>query len=621
MKNIENMIKEISLKKLNIVNTCRLFGIFSKLNKDDSVKYMKIFIKEYFLIEEDMPEDFYELLINKIDNNEYFALFKVLEKRDIYLLINYLRDSDEDVSKLYDVITPLQYYSIKKRDIKRIVDKLKILDNKLEDNKLDSFLENEGLWLLKRNPSRDDSEYEDVAYKIYLSIGFDNAMELLDGKYGVIDYEKGYYLFSRLNVKKGLEKRYQEYFLKFLFGNKKDYNNVVRQMLRGDFIELFLNFDYFYNNYDYFVDRLGIKMTKEKIGQLINDRFLTHSVVLPQITGDIYKDMLSSYYCKYDFLDVSEEEIYSKNMDIYNKYLRNKYQSSIPKINIIEIDGFKCEVLDLRDPRNLVMGYRSGNCFRINGEAGTLFNNFLKSEHMRLVSISTLEYKDYAMMLVMRNGNVLVSQGIEVSKYVSSDVKGEKLYNVCRIVLKEMMDYMNACGDLIVATIIGSSNENVSLYNKQILPFIVNPILDNKGNYYNGIYNYQCLLDLDDGKSLNDIKLGIPSKRYLDNREEILRRNRGMYDEKYREIEKRLIALRYLRINQEGNYDFYETLFNHKEIYICCNIDWYIILFDNYEIDSFLVNNGDERAICEYNRELQEVYNFCNKSNRKIRRK
>ena len=37
MKNIENMIKEISLKKLNIVNTCRLFNIFSKLNKDDSV--------------------------------------------------------------------------------------------------------------------------------------------------------------------------------------------------------------------------------------------------------------------------------------------------------------------------------------------------------------------------------------------------------------------------------------------------------------------------------------------------------------------------------------------------------------------------------------------------------
>lgn len=616
MQKIENKIKKIASKDLNLISFLKLVNIFIKLDKEESIIYVELFIKEYYYLKEEMTKEFYELIINQLHNGKYLSLFDTLIEKNIYLLISYLKYSSEDIVGLEDIITPLQYYNIPKRYINHIIEKLKKLDIKNNDSNLDNIVKDETIWLLKKLPHFNYQEYMNIAYKIYLSIGLNNGLELLGNKYGLVDYEKIHFLFLELNVKDGLNEESKENFCNFLFKNKRDYNNTFRQMLRGEFIELFLNFDYFHNNFNYFIDRLGVNLPKDKVRLLIKDRFLTHSAVVPQITRDILDDMLSSYYCKSEYLDISRDEVYSKNMDIYNKYLKNKYKSSIPMIDVNTDSELYCDVLSLNDPRNLVLGYRSGNCFRINGDASILFHNFLKSEHMKLVSISTKENKDYAMMLVMRNGNVLIGQGIEVSKWVSSNIKGKKLYDTCRLVLKQMMDYMNSNGDEIVATIIGCSNENVSEYNNQILPFLVNPILDINGNYYNGIYNYQCLLDLYDGRSLSDIKLYIPSIKYLDKRDSVLRRYNSIYDNNYREIEKRLIALRFLRSQKEGNYQFYNKLSNHREVYTCCNKDWYITLFDDGTTDGF-VANIDERAKEEYDLELAKIQQYILKNNKK----
>ena len=588
MKKAEDRVEKIALLRLNMINYLRLFKIFIGLGYEERIKYLKKFIKIYYSLEKDLPNEFYNMILEQIYSDKYLSLFYILVKRNIYVLISYLKYDNENIFMLEDGITPLQYFSILKRYINSIVDKLLILEKRNNDSVLNNGIKDEDLWLLRRIPHYQLEEYVYIAYKMYLSIGLNNSLELIDGKYGQIDYEKIFFMFYNLDVNHVIDNLGIERFCKYLFGDKKNYNNVIRQLLRGEFNELFLNFDYFYNNFDYFIDKLGLKMSKERVTTLIKDRFITYSPVDPQITGDVFADMVSSYHNKYMYLDVSEDEIYKKNIDVYNKYLKYKYKSSIPNISIDSEDGFICEVLKLNDPRNLVLGYRSGNCFRINGDASSLFYNFLKNEHMRLVSISTLDNKDYAMMLVMRNGNVLIGQGIEVSKWVSSDVKGLRLYNYCRLILKEMMNYMNSCGDEIVATIIGSTNENVAIYNNSVLPFIINPILGDSGSYYNGIYNYQCLFDLYNGRSLKDIILYVPSFRYCDEREEILRRYNGVYDSNYRKIEKRLIALRFARSQKEESFEFYHTLFEHKEIYTCCNNDWYITLFDNGYIDGFV---------------------------------
>lgn len=604
---------EKEINKLKILDTLKLLSILIKIKKKNDIEYLKIFIKEYYSICDNFPDSFYELISKKLNNNTQ-ELFNIIKVRNIYKLISYLIHNNEDINGLDNVITPFQYYIVSKKSINKIINYLKKLEIKSIESDFDKRLNEEAIWLLKKNPNYSEVEYRDIAYKIILSIGLDNGLELLNGKYGEIDYEKIHFLFSKLNVKEEFSEFERETLYDLLFSNKKSFTNITRQMISGSFIELFLNFDYFYNNINYFINKLGTKMNKTKLRDLLNERYLAKNVLNPEITGDVLDDMLSSYYHKYDFLDVKEREVIDKNIMIYNEFLKSKYKSSIAQIDTFKDDMYICEVLNLSDPRNLVLGYRAGNCFRINGDASLLFRNFLKSEHMRLVSISTLEYKDFAMMLVMRNGNVLIGQGIEVSKRAPKEIQGKKLYDVCKKVLREMMEHMNKNGDNIVATIIGSSNSNVSLYNNQVLPFLVNPILENNNNYYNGIYNYQCLLDISKGKSLNDIKLYIPSIRYYDKREQVLRREKNKYtsDNTYMEIEKRLIyfrEIRFFKMDDTERLSFYEKLLSHNEVYTACNKDWYITLFDDGVIDGFLLND-DERAKVEYGQEFANIKSY-----------
>ena len=133
------------------------------------------------------------------------------------------------------------------------------------------------------------------------------------------------------------------------------------------------------------------------------------------------------------------------------------------------------------------------------------------------------------------------------------------------------------------------------------------------------IYNYQCLLDLKDGCSLNDIKLYIPTKTYLDKREIVLRRFHNTY-ENYMEIEKRLISLRFERVKDIDMIEFYRTLSSHHEVCTSCNVDWYITLFDDGEIDGF-VSGEDPRANMEYEQEMKKMKEYCSKmkSSKKIK--
>lgn len=617
-ENIFNKVKSLVTKDLSLIRVLDLFNICIKMKNEDNIENIKLFIKEYYFLEEDMPDDFYELLLNRLIGDDVWSLVKIFIDRNIYLLISYLKYNGENVTNLKEFLTPLQYYIIPKKYINRIIKMLKELEVVSEDTDLSLLLKDEWIWKLKKSPCFSEMEYKFVAYKMYISIGWNNSLEFLSKRYGEIDYEKVYFLFSKLLTMKKMDTNEEQIFNNFLFDNKKDFNNVIRQMLSGNFKELFLNFDYFYNNFRYFVSKLGTKMSKDKVKLLLEERYLTQNVLVPEITADILEDMVSSYYCKYEVLNTPEQDIYKKNFAVYDDFLRQKYKSSIPMIEPINSEMFFAEVISLSDPRNLVLGYRAGNCFRINGEAAVLFRNFLQSDHMRLLSISTLENKDFAMMLIMRNGNVLIGQGIEISKWAPLSIQGKKLYNICREVLKEMMDYMNSVGDEIVATIIGRSNANVSDYNNQVLPFLIKPILENYNNYYNGIDNYQCLLDITKGKSLQDIKLYEPTMRYFDRRSPILRRTCNMrnLDDDYMEVEKRLISLRFLRVQNTMGFEFYQNLLKHKELYSCCNRDWYITLFDDGTIDSFILTN-DERAKAEYDSELEKIQQDVLKNIRK----
>lgn len=606
------------LKKGNFVDLIKVYRLLLKSRDINDIDTLKEIVRNIYYLADDLNEKFYLELMTLIQDKNFLKTFVFGIDKDIYKLISYMRFNSESSEFLKNFLSPQQYFSISKKYINQIVNKLNEIEclSWEEANKKS----NKALWMLRKDFVYSDEEKIEVAYKMYLSIGLDNSLELLNQKYGDFTYNDAYYLFSNLNVNNRDENNLV--IQNFLFNNKKE-NSIVSQMLNQDLIDLYLNFVYFYNSIDYFISKLGTKLPIEKVMMLINERVVPQRTGYPEVSADIVDDMISSYFNKYG-IDESEQEIIKKNFSVYEDILKKKKQSSIPS-HKVEKDGLTAEVVPLSDPKNLVMGYRAGNCFRLNGEAFVLFNNFLSNPHMRLVSISSEKNKDYAMMLIMRNGNLLISQGIEVSKRIEEDeLRGQKLYDICRLVMKELMNKMNDNGDEIVATIVGATNYHVTNYNNTILPFLISPIIDNAQNFYNGISNYQCLWDLKEGKSIKDIKLFVPLSSYCDKRNKVCE---YYYDDEkgldYQiERTRKVDSLRFWKLKDKSSEEmseFFDNLIEKEELVTYCTDDWYIVLYKDGYIDSFISSN-DKRAYEEYEEYMRKIENIkiSNNSLKKI---
>ncbi len=606
-----------SKNKLNLFKALKLYKLLSNIPTNDFTS-VKLFLDNYYKIDS-FPDEFYKMFLHCIHSNKFKDIFKVLLNNNIYDLIAYLKYDNEKLNNIEELINPIDYFKLPTKQIRFIVEYIKKIDLKNDELDLKKSIVNKPEWLLRKTSFNTEEEFLKIAIKMYLTIGTDNAIEVLRGNYGLIDYEIIHYLFNNLNVK-NINNQNIAIFNKFLFSNKKDLNNNMRLMIEGFFIDLFLNFDYFYNNLNYFIEQLGNKLNQSKVRILLKERYLSPKLTNPDLSGVVLQDMISLYCHKYGITE-SEQEIINKNMIVYSK-LKLKNKTSIMKVDIPKIENFTFELLPLDDIRNLVMGYKAGNCFRINGEAFMLFNNFLTNPHMRILSISTDENKDFGMVLLMRNGNVLIAQGIKLSNWIANHFDREKLYNSTKAAIKFIMDEMNKEEDEIVASIIGLSNCNTTTYNHDILPFIINPLIDNNHQYYNGIDNYQGLLDLKTGKTLNDIKLFVPSKFYFENNNKIYRRNEftSRNSTEYREIENILISLRYAKfkkVSKEETICYYNEIAKKREVYTVCTLNWFIRVFEDGFVDSY-INSDDKKILKEYDLELAQAKLYCSKTYQKI---
>lgn len=604
---MQSKLLKFSKKKLNIFKVCELYITLLKIPYNDTT-FIKLFLNNYYNID-NFPEEFYRLFVYNVHSNRYKKLFDILQTRNIFDLISFLKQEEtEDIEK---IINPVDYFNLPSKQINFLISLIKSLNVENNELKLKKIIAKDPQWQLRRKYISNEKEYLKIAIKMFLSVGMDNSIDILNGKYGQIDYDIIYFLFNNLNVINKDDKS-NKVFNEFLFNNKKDSNNNMRLLLEGKSIELFINFDYFYNSIEFYIQKLGNKLNRNKVSILLKERFLSPRIDNPELSGDILEDMISSYYHKYGITD-SESEIIQKNMDAYNLKLKTKTNCSIIKTDIPKEGEFIFELLPLNDARNLVIGYRTGNCFRINGDAFILFDNFLTNPHMRILTISTEEYKDFGMVLLMRNGNVLIAQGIEISNRVPNTLNSELLYNAVKNAVNYIMNEMNKNNDEIVASIIGLSNNNTIPYNQNILPFIINPIINSNSSFYNGIDNYQGLLSLKEGKNIKDIKLFIPDIKYYDNSDIIYKRDISTFHQNsdYNQIEKILISLRYARFKitpREKLIYYYSDLLKKHEIYTECTYNWFIMLFEDGTIDSF-INTDNPEINREYSKRLELIKN------------
>lgn len=90
--------------KLKILDILKLLSILIKIKKKNDIEYLKIFIKEYYSIDDNFPDSFYELISNRLNNNTQ-ELFNIIKVRNIYKLISCLIHNNEDINGLDNVIT------------------------------------------------------------------------------------------------------------------------------------------------------------------------------------------------------------------------------------------------------------------------------------------------------------------------------------------------------------------------------------------------------------------------------------------------------------------------------------------------------------------------------------
>ncbi len=537
-----------------------------------SLKFILLFYKDKskfikYLFEDGMSDRFYNEIVSRLNKGDV-KLAYLLSKKDPYKVVSYLKNIPYYESIAY-FIDLNDYYETPFRYIKNIIEKLNTIPR---ENFLNQTIKDEPRWKLRKIMIYTNEGFMLLAYKLYLTFGLNNTLELLNGMYGEISCETVNFMFNNWS---SIEKNNQ-ILLNFLFNNKKSNDNVMRLMLSGRVNEFFLKFPEFISNLDYYVEKLGTSLPLSRVCQILNDRIMPNNPLHLNITSDIYNDIIPSYKHKYMYDDYDENYIKKINDKFYEENLENMFSSSIPEFKYTEND-ITCEVLKKSDPKILVMGYRTNNCFRINGDALVLFKKSATNKHMRVISVSTKERRDIAMMLLFRNGNVLVGQGIEISKSFQNKEYREKIYNALKNTLKEMMNYMNLNNDEIVATIIGNSNANVMEFNNNVLSFRVKPILDDEGKYYDGFNHYQYLLDLKEGKSLNDIKLFLPNKEYYDERDCV-----SHYCDFKNQVINPYDSSKIFSISRRNETENYILLFIRKDIKEChVGQDWYIILFDD----------------------------------------
>ena len=569
------------------------------LADNEKINYIALLLKHYYQFDDKLNDDFYYYVLKEI----YQGNGEVFDKENIFQVIDKYKGLSLNVNELGFIITPNQYLEIPTKNIHKII---KLLVDKMyicPKNKLDNLYQNEDLYKLSRQANFLESESISLAYKLYLSMGFTNSLELLQNKYGEVSFATLYFLIYPIDVR--AIDMLNEKLMAFLFNGTKD-NSVMASILSGKSKELFLNFSYFYQNFSYYDKECHGNLSRGKVETLLKDRFLTANSVYPNIKRDVVDDMIKSFHNKYIYRDYADRQIKKLNYAFYEENISQQISSSIPQIQVFNGE-YKASILTKNDPKVLVMGYRTNNCFRINGDASVLFKKVIASKHCRVVSVSRAKDDDIAMAIIIRNGNVIVAQGIEISQSYQNMIDRKNIYLTIEMLMKQLMNEMNENKDEIVAAIIGCSNANVSDFNSKFLPFRVTPILDKDqfSTYYDGFHFPQCLISVKENASLSDIKLFTPTFEYFDQREEVLYLKSNDYSYVRNLVNQRLMAISYFADTQMRRIRR-QSMYEVKEIY--CNADWYLIAFENGEIEGTYLDK-DPRAKEEYESYLSQVKN------------
>lgn len=583
------IISKIGSKELNqnIINSylekyknCSMDELaeqFKKLLSDFSYMTLLEMQAIIFLLDGSYALDLMQLFFKKVLNFEnnvedkylisFIYYFKQLSNKtdELYLIckskkftiINYLNTGiiDSDIDKIFEnVITVDQYQKI---NIKKV-------------NKLTNLITK----LFRKSENFSNKTTITLAYKLYLILGYENALDLLNFKFGFVDYDTLVNLLSKCNVLQvqifNSEPIVDEYFINFLIGDKKDNNTTIKRMLRGELDIVKKEFSNIYNNFKRFQNTIGNKVHLNQLIPLLEEN---HFLLLPdeyKLTKDIINNIIKSY--KYsdvlpnqNNLTDNELECIVEACDFYHLYLEKRLTSSIPRVYGKTKDNYSYEVIKLDDPIIMTLGYQTGCCFRLNGESKEFLRYCSENPHARVILIRNDNSEICAMIPIIRNGNVINGNSIERNS------KGEtaKIYLAFKSAYNDILA-MSAYYEEnpIIAGLVTNLHSNC--LSKKPIKGNIYPIRDNY--FYTNYEKATYIVAGDEDITEKNFKFYTPEAIYYDERPNVLVYHWNMTDKNLRqEIDNRLKSILHkLNKNTDRVLSFAK--------YIVCSEDWFLKL-------------------------------------------
>lgn len=583
-ENLNKKFYELT-QNLTYVNLLALQTIIFSVDDEKASELIKIFFSNVCKIEDEIEEKYLNSMIYNFRklNSKTRELYNVTKLKQ-FSIIHYLNTGliNEDIDKLFNKkITIVQY---QRTNIKKINKILKILN-------------------CIRNNSNNKSKKINLtilSYKLYYVFGYENAIELLNGKFGNINLKLLVTMLDRCNIKNvefqkinnSYEPIINQYFVQFLIGEKKDNNTTIKRILRGELDLLINEFSNLYNNFGRFQHIIGKKVHLNKLIPLLEENSL---MLLPneyKLTKDIIDNIIKSYGYSDGFNNDNISSVDSKECIIdacnfYHNYLEKRVVSTIPRVFGTTQNNYNYEVLKLDDPIIMTLGYQTGCCFRLNGVSKEFLKYCSESLYARVIVIRNETNEICSMIPIIRNGNVIAGNSIERNSKADISKTCEALKCAFDDILKISNQYEEKP---VIACCVNDLHENVSKFSNKAVNSNIFPI--SNSSFYTNYNSLTYIISSLENKTENDFELYVPKAMYFDERPNILVYHWGMKDlEVKNEVKKRVNSITYQHDMSE------EDLYFNS--YIVCSEDWYLKV-DYYGIKGYCLQK-DIRALEEFN--------------------
>lgn len=386
----------------------------------------------------------------------------------------------------------------------------------------------------------------EIAFTMYLTLGYNRTLDVLKGKYGTIDYYYLSGLFTNYDLRfiefeqkdKKMQPILNERLINIVMGTSPlamdtPLKKLIEGKLTNNSDEMFFlrNLSGISNNWQIIEEEYARKDTASKLSVKLNIKTIVEIYKnLSTIENrSLDHDLAQTDFYKYAGRDLkytkgkTRKEIIARGVAL-SKRMERVDSKKFPLISISQ-NGYNLQVLPPKDRSIISVGYETGCCFRPCGNADdfgkdtSLLSYCTSTEYGGAIVLKDENGKTIFFSPIIRNGNVLIIHSIEsADNDIQNDIGGEK----SRILHEMLVEYAKRTIETsasveenpIEVVLLGNLHYVDKSFSKGTINNMIPPYTEDSS--FDGMYNN---LDLGfsiiaTSSSFSEIKLGSVSHEY-----------------------------------------------------------------------------------------------------------